>query len=263
MGLAEPRSPRCPAWGEAKGELPRSAGRCPVGVLAPRCRPAPAGAPSPPLAQSPPCSTRGCHSPGFPSTSGEAMLAAKPGSNHPPSISTEFKQGQTGEGYRKQTDKPTEQTDDTFIYPLRLRQRFLFALQCRSGKISCFTARGQRRYGLSCARCLPVTARAEQVLNKLFACRECLCLFLPEDSTFRAAPRQTHLSPKALLGAQYWRRARPQPTPVKPRSLRATARAEEGEACPCAEEGQERPLRSLGQTTRDAELKHPRSCTMN
>lgn len=54
----------------------------------------------------------------------------------PPSVSTEFKQGQTGEGYRKQTDKPREQTDGTFIYPLRLRQRFLFALQYQPGKIS-------------------------------------------------------------------------------------------------------------------------------
>lgn len=90
---------------------------------------------------------------------------------------------------QKTTRTQSKQTTLLFTCYLSLLQRFLFVLKYWTGETRCFTAKGQFSYGLSCTQCLPEAAAAQQVLNTLFACWECLCLFLPEDLTFKPQGR--------------------------------------------------------------------------
>lgn len=186
VGLGERHSPRFPAWGETKGELASPTSFCLMEIEALCCwsvsalaqgwtlaagvwavlSARTAGAPSTPLTQSHPSQHPEVpkHQPGrrcpCPSQAQKKSKLYLQKSNMDTLVTV------TENRLTKTQSKHTH----LFTCYVRLCQRFLFALQYQTGRISCFTACGQFKYSLYRAHRLPVTAMAEQVLKKLFAC---------------------------------------------------------------------------------------------
>lgn len=142
-------SPCFPASRETNGDLASTVSFCLMGMEAPcpscacpyagldgGCRSLgcalcpPCWAPSTPLNQRGPCSTpllSGQCIPGFPSSRQGKRCPCPSQFKKKKAVFTECKHGHTGEGYRKQINRNTEQTNNTFIH-LRLLQRFAFVL---------------------------------------------------------------------------------------------------------------------------------------
>lgn len=207
------RSPCFPARGETERDRASTASFCwwgrrpfAAGLHQPQCRSlgcalcSPCWAPSTPLNQSGPLQQPRVHprlataSLCFQALDREKTPLPEPVSKEKKAVFSECKHWHTGEGYRKQINKNTGQTNNTFIH-LRLLQRFVFVLYYGTGRISCFTAQGQFRYGLCCtqstADCYGWTG------PKQIICLLRMSMPLPaEDSTFN--PRDRPVSHKIL-----------------------------------------------------------------